>query len=141
MTVRDPYTGVETKAGPRPPQSPLQRWWPAIAIALVAIVVGYFEWHNARTPHPPLAVSASRPNVASTATTTAPNIVASPSASAQTPNGDELVRATAALAGASDQLAGTSNLLIGIAVLQAIVLVGQIYLFGQQRRAGQRKPD
>lgn len=141
MTVRDPYTGVEIKARPRPPQSPLQRWWPAIAIVVVAVVVGYFEWHNAQTPHAPPASSANKPAVASTATTATPNIVASTSGPAQTPNPDELAQATAALAKASDQLSGTSNLLIGIAALQAVVLVGQLYLFGQQRRAGSRKPD
>ncbi len=53
---------------------------------------------------------------------------------------DEIARATTALAQARDQLNGTSNLLIGIAVLQAIVLVGQLYLYGQQRRAS-RKPQ
>jgi len=139
MTFRDPYTGVETKA--RPPQSPLQRWWPALAIALVAIVVGYVEWHNAQMPHPPAATGTNEPNIATSATTAAPNIVASASATAQTPNADELTQATAALVKASDQLSGTSNLLIGIAVLQAIVLVGQLYLYGQQRRASRRKPD
>jgi hypothetical protein len=117
MTVRDPYTGVETKVRPQP-QSLLRRWWPAIAIAVVAIVVGYFEWHNAQTPHAPSAASANKPTVASIATTAAPTIVASASATAQMPNTDELAQATAALAKASDQLAGTSNLLIAIAVLQ-----------------------
>lgn len=139
MTVRDPYTGVERKARPRAPQSPLQRWWPAGAIALVAIVVGYVEWHNAHTPQLRPAI-ATQPHVASSATTAAPNIVASASASTQAPSADQLAQATAALAKASDQLSGTSNLLIGIAALQALVLVGQIYLFGQQRRAA-HKPD
>ena len=133
MTVRDPYTGVETKV--RPPRSPLQRWWPAGAIALVAIVVGYFEWHNAQTPapRPPTAATQTQPQVASSAPRNAP-------AAGQAPNQDELAQETAVLAKASDQLGGTSNLLIGIAALQAVVLIGQIYLFGQMRRTA-RKPD
>lgn len=135
MTYRDPYTGVERKARPHPSQSRLQRWWPAGAIALVALVVGYVEWHNAQAPAPHAVVSANQLHVAGTATTAAPSIVANPSATARPPSADELAQATAALAKASDQLSGTSNFLLGIAAVQALVLIGQIYLLGRQRRA------
>lgn len=141
MTVRDPYTGTEQLARKRPPQSPLQRWWPAGAIALVAVVVGYVEWHNAQTPVARPAAATAQPHVASTATIAAPTVAASPSASAQATNANEIAQAAAALAKASDQLSGTSNLLIGIAALQALVLVGQLYLFGRQRRAGQDEAE
>lgn len=135
MTFRDPYTGVEIPARRPPPRSPLQRWWPAAAIAVAAIVVGYFEWHSAQTPlrPPATAATSSQPAAPHSSSPAAPGISTAAAS-------DEIARATAALATASDQLSGTSNLLIGIAVLQAIVLVGQLYLFGQQRRAA-RKPQ
>jgi hypothetical protein len=134
MTVRDPYTGVERPAVPRPPRSSFRRWSPALLIAAIAIAGGVAEWRNSEhAPPPPQAVIAARPSA-----TSAPAIAVPVAPVATTPaaTADDLARATVALTRAGDQLSNDATLLIALAVLQALVLAGQLFLYGQQKRAG-----
>jgi hypothetical protein len=129
MTLRDPYTG--TPRAPRPPRPFAHRWWPVLLIAAIAAVAGFAEWQNTRREHSPApaATSAATPPTASAAT-------AAPGAAS-----GEIAAATLALTKATDQLERTSELLIGIAALQVIVLAGQLYLLGRQRRAARDVPE
>jgi len=130
MTIRDPYTGVERRAPP--PRRVLERWWPAIVILAILLLAGIFEWRNAGSSRAPQSPSAP---VAAPPASPAARHAAIPAAAAPQAPPDELARATTALDKAADQLSNEGNLMLAIAALQVIVLAGQLYLFGVQRRA------
>ncbi|HEV8016915.1 MAG TPA: hypothetical protein VGP48_15355 [Stellaceae bacterium] len=127
MTLRDPYTGAPK--APRPPRPFAQRWWPVLLIAGIAAVAGFAEWQNSHRKHSP-APATSTTASAPTANAAKPLLPAPGAAT------DEIAAATLALTTATDQLDRMSELLMGIAALQVIVLAGQLYLLGRQRRAG-----
>jgi hypothetical protein len=133
MTVRDPYTGVERPAPRRAPSS-LRRWWPALLIAAIAIAGGIAEWRSSEHAQPLYQAAGTTPPGSKGAAATAPAIAAAPAA---TP--DDLARALSALAQENDRLSNDSMLLIAIAVLQALVLAGQFFLYGQQKRGGRNR--
>ena len=126
MTLRDPYTGMPK--APRPPRPFAHRWWPILLIAAIAALAGFAEWQNTRREHSPAP--------ASTSAATPPTASAAPGAAS-----GEIAAATLALTKAADQLERTSELLIGIAALQVIVLAGQLYLLGRPRRAKRDAPE
>jgi hypothetical protein len=127
MTVRDPYTGVEK--APHPPRPFTRRWWPVLLIAAIAAAAGFAEWRNATQPHSSApataAVAAGNPAASAPKPPPAPQAAAS----------GDLAATALALTKASDQLNRASELLMGIAALQIVVLAGQLYLLGRQRRA------
>jgi hypothetical protein len=135
MTVRDPYTGVERPAAPRAPSS-LRRWWPVLLIAAIALAGGIAEWRSSEHAQPLYQAAGSTPpsGKSAAAAAAAPAIAATPAA---TP--DDLQRAMAALAQENDRLSNDSMLLIAIAILQALVLAGQFFLYGQQKRGGRNR--
>lgn len=133
MTVRDPYTGVERPAPPRAPAS-LRRWWPALLIAAIAIAGGIAEWRSSEHPSAPYQAAGTAHPAGTSAAAAAPAIAATPAA---TP--DDLARAMSALAQENDRLSNDLMLLIAIAVLQALVLAGQFFLYSQQRRSGRNR--
>jgi hypothetical protein len=146
MTVRDPYTGVERLA-PSRPRSFASRWWPVALFVAIAVAGGGVEWRNSmveRAPHP--AATASAPQLArgGTAVGTSPTTAAETppagnAATTQTVANDDLIVALNAMATASDRLANYSVLILLLAALQAIVLAGQLYLFGKQLQAARDK--
>jgi hypothetical protein len=137
MTVRDPYTGVERPAPRRTPSS-LRRWWPALLIAAIALAGGVAEWRSSEHAAPLYqAAGTAKPGNTSTAASSAPSAAAPAATPAATP--DDLARAMAALAQENDRLSNDSMLLIAVAVLQALVLAGQLFLYGQQKRAGRNR--
>jgi hypothetical protein len=127
MTFRDPYTGVAKT--PRPPRPFTQRWWPALVIAAIAAIAGFAEWQNATRPHAPAPASTAATATVNSADS-APSRQAAPASAA---SGD-LAAATVAITKASAQLDRVSELLMGIAALQIVVLAGQLYFLVRHRR-------
>lgn len=142
MTIRDPYTGVETLA-PRRPKSFMSRWWPIGLFVVIAVLGGGAEWRDSiveRAPHPVATASTAQvthnaPTAASASTTPAETPLAGNAARTQFVANDDLIVALNAMATASDRLANYSLLILILAALQAVVLAGQLYLFGKQLQA------